>query len=162
MMGQVRNHPPAMLLCALISRHQPALAWAQQRIATTWGPIVATSPEFYFTETEYYRSSMGPDLRKQFVAIQGPFDPAQLADVKLTTNRWEQDYAATHPDPFPRPLNLDPGYLTEAKLVLATTKDRDHRIYLHSGIFAEITLHYHGGRWQPSRWTYPDYQRADY
>ena len=30
----------------------------------------------------------------------------------------------------PRPLNLDPGYLTPAKLVLASTKDHAHRIYL--------------------------------
>jgi len=61
-----------------------------------------------------------------------------------------------------RPLNLDPGYLTEAKLVLASTKDHAHRIYLGRGIYAEVTLHYQNGRWQSHDWTYPDFQRPDY
>ena len=57
---------------------------------------------------------------------------------------------------------FEPGYLTEAKLVLATTKDRDHRIYLHDGIYAEVTLNWVRGGWVNQRWTYPDYQRADF
>lgn len=61
-----------------------------------------------------------------------------------------------------RPLNLDPGYLTPAKLVLASTKDHAHRIYLRDGIFAEVTLVYRKGKWQPLEWTYPDYRRDDY
>lgn len=161
-MGQIREHPPAILLAALISRHSAALEWARLRIANTWGPLIATSTELPFSETEYYLPSMGPELRKQFVAIEGAFDPARLAEIKLQSNDWEAEYARTYADDFPRPLNLDPGYLTEAKLVLATTKDRDHRIYLHSGIFAEVTLYYHAGNWRGSRWTYPDYLRADY
>ena len=64
--------------------------------------------------------------------------------------------------PVARPLNLDPGYLTEEKLVLASTKDHAHRIYLARGIYAEVTLHYQGGRWQSHDWTYPDFQRDDY
>ena len=64
--------------------------------------------------------------------------------------------------PVARPLNLDPGYLTEAKLVLASTKDHAHRIYLSQGIYAEVTLSYRRGRWRHHDWTYPDYQRGDY
>ena len=64
--------------------------------------------------------------------------------------------------PLSQKLGFDPGYLTEAKLILASTKDRDHRIYLDRGIFAENTLYFHAGSWQKRPWTYPDYQRADY
>ena len=60
------------------------------------------------------------------------------------------------------PLNLDPGYVTLAKLVLASTKDHAHRIYLADCIYAEVTLSYRGGAWQPFEWTYPDYRRADF
>jgi hypothetical protein len=59
-------------------------------------------------------------------------------------------------------LNLDPGYITQAKLVLASTKDHAHRIYLADGIFAEVTLSYKHRRWQPHEWTFPDYRRDDY
>jgi hypothetical protein len=64
--------------------------------------------------------------------------------------------------PETRPLNLDPGYVSEAKLVLATTKDRDHRLYLQRGIYAEVTLHYYHRKWTPRDWTYPDYRSDEY
>ena len=59
-------------------------------------------------------------------------------------------------------MNIDPGYLTQAKLVLASTKDHAHRIYLDRGIFAEVTLFYKDRHWQHRDWTFPDYRRADY
>jgi hypothetical protein len=101
-------------------------------------------------------------LLKQFFAFERLVDPAALADWKLASMGWEADYQRLGRHPEPRPLNLDPGYLTEAKLVLATTKDRDHRIYLSRGIYAENTLFFHRGAWEPRPWTYPDYRRADY
>ena len=59
-------------------------------------------------------------------------------------------------------MNLDPGYITPAKLVLASTKDHAHRLYLADGIYAEVTLAFRGKQWQPLEWTYPDYRRADF
>ena len=89
-------------------------------------------------------------------------DPASLPDLKRHTNMWEEEYARQHAGGVPRPVNLDPGYVTQAKLILASTKDRDHRIYLGRGIFAENTLFFASGAWKTRPWTYPDYQRADY
>ena len=61
-----------------------------------------------------------------------------------------------------RPVNIDPGYVDLSKLVLATTKDAGHRIYLGHGMYAEVTLrHVHGG-WETLPWTYPDYTKAEY
>ncbi len=61
-----------------------------------------------------------------------------------------------------RLINIDPGYVDLAKLVLASTKDYAHRIYLRKGIFAEITLSYRGNSFSPNDWTYPDYRSAEY
>ena len=94
------------------------------------GRLALESPRFDFVETHYYDATMGPGLKKVFLAFQRPFDPAELVEIKLETNRWEQEYAAAAGHAEPRPLNLDPGYLTLAKLVLASTKDFAHRIYL--------------------------------
>jgi len=47
-------------------------------------------------------------------------------------------------------------------LVLATTKDQQHRLYLGQGIYAEVTLAFRSRQWQPLGWTYPDYRRADF
>lgn len=161
-MGLPHPHPPTLLIAAIFSRHGQALDWAVERIAASWGSILAASERFEFTETAYYNRLMGEGLRKQLVAVAGDFDPAQLADIKLQSNAWEAEFAALHNYPEPRPLNIDPGYLTPMKVVLASTKDRAHRIYLHDGIYAEECLYYHNRSWQGRPWTYPDYMRSDY
>ncbi len=161
-MGQVRPHRPVLRVLAAFSRHASALDWARRKAQSVWGPVWLESPYFPFTESRYYEATMGPDLVKVFWAFQRLADPAELARWKLLTNQWEAELAEQQIYPEERPINLDPGYLTEAKLVLATTKDRDHRIYLNDGIFAENTLYYHAGRWCPRPWTYPDYCRGEY
>lgn len=161
-MGEIQIPRPALLILAAFSRYPEALDWARQTACNIWGPIAIESDPFVFDDTNYYERSMGPDLRKIFFAFTELIDPAQIAAIKHRTNELESAYTATHDYPEDRPLNLDPGYITEAKLVLATTKDRDHRIYLRDGIYAEGTLYYHSGSWQTRPWTYPDYQRVEY
>jgi hypothetical protein len=161
-MGPRSTHRPVLLLAAAFSRYDAALDWAGQTLEAAWGKVALESVRFDHRETTYYEPTMGKDLKKVFFAFQPLIDPANLAERKVQAIAWEDEYrrAAGHPEP--RPLNIDPGYLTEAKLVLASTKDRDHRIYLSQGIFAEVTLHFHHGQWAGRPWTYPDYQRADY
>lgn len=161
-MGLIHEHVPVLLIVAISSRYHEALAWARERMEREFGPLALTSDVFAFTETDYYAATMGTDLKKQFVALEQLIDPGDLADIKRRTNEWEAEYAALGRHPEPRPLNLDPGYITPAKLVLASTKDHAHRVYLRDGIFAEVTLVYRGRRWQPLEWTYPDYRRDDY
>jgi hypothetical protein len=150
------------MLVAASSRYVETIHWALRRCSEHYGPTALISDPFDFTETDYYTSTMGTDLKKQFLAFERLFDPAMLPDIKRQTNDWEDEYAALDRHVEPRPLNLDPGYITPAKLVLASTKDHAHRVYLRDGIYAEITLAYHHRCWQPLEWTYPDYRRDEY
>jgi hypothetical protein len=161
-MGEIGSPSHVLLLLAAFSRYQPALDWARGQGEKTWGPVALESPAFEFTQTDYYQPTMGPGLRKIFWLFENRWDPSGLPDVKILTNRWEEEYAATAGLAEPRPLNLDPGYLSLAKLVLASTKDHSHRIYLRQGIYAEITLSYSQQRWQARPWTFADYRREDY
>jgi hypothetical protein len=150
-------------LLAAFSRYGEALDWTQSQAEAAWGSLDAASPRFEFAETDYYAGEMGAGLQKQFFVFAPTSDwPQRLAAVKRQTNAWEQAYANLGRHLEPRPLNLDPGYLTLAKLVLASTKDHAHRIYLADGIYAEVTLHLKHGRWQAWDWTFPDYRRSDY
>lgn len=151
-----------MLLVAAFSRHGEALDWARRRAAAAWGEPVLESEPFAFRETEYYRRSMGEDLKKVFWGFAPGVDPARLPEIKLETNGWEAEFALGAARGEERPLNVDPGYLSLGKLILASTKDFTHRIYLSQGIYAEVTLSYQHGRWQHHQWTFPDYQREDY
>lgn len=157
-MASVRSVEPVIRFCAVISRHDELRERAIARIAAVWGPVVTQSPEIDFAAGGFYTPTMGDDLRKTLVALDGYADPAGLADWKLQTNVWETELAAEFSHSESRPLNLDPGYMSQAKLVLATTKDRDHRVYLRDGMFAEVTLTYVGKRWQHHRWSYPSYR----
>jgi len=74
---------------------------------------------------------------------------------KLRTNELERKYS----EGGRRKINLDPGYITESNLVLASTKAYNHRIYLKEGIYAEVTLIYRKKTgYEPLPWTYPDYR----
>jgi hypothetical protein len=161
-MGAIHEPSPVLLIVAASSRYVAALDWGLEQLTGQYGPVDLVSDALDFTETDYYTATMGVDLKKQFFAFERLIDAAALADIKRQTNQWEAEYAARGQHPEPRPLNLDPGYITPAKLVLASTKDHAHRMYLRDGIFAEVTLSYRGGTWQPLEWTYPDYRRADY
>lgn len=161
-MARTKIPHPTVLITAVISRYDEAIAWATERAECEWGPIELISEPFDFDNTYYYRDTMGSPLKKVFLAHKKLIDSSRLADIKLQTCDWEDEYNAAANTPEPRALNLDPGYMTEAKLVLATTKDRDHRIYLSQGIHAEITLFYHQHQWKPHRWTYHDFRREDF
>ncbi|MFW6171966.1 MAG: DUF4416 family protein [Planctomycetota bacterium] len=161
-MAEIREHEPVLLFLALFSRYDEAIQWGRGRAREAWGEIALESEWFSFRETQFYENTMGSGLKKVLLAFSSLVDPGKLPQRKLETNHWEHLCTQEFSGPESRPLNLDPGYVTEAKLVLASTKDRDHRIYLSRGIFAENTLFYREGAWRNRPWTYPDYQRSDY
>jgi hypothetical protein len=160
-MGAISLPSPVLLMVAATSRRLDVLQVGREQCEARFGAALAVSPAFEFIETSYYADKMGEGLKKQFWAFH-EIDPGRLAAIKRQTNDWEAELASLKLHPEARPLNLDPGYLTLAKLVLASTKDHAHRIYLSDGIYAEVTLSYRRGGWQPFAWTYPDYRRADF
>lgn len=159
-MANARKHAPVVRFAALFSGSPALLDWGCAHLEKQWGPIVERSEDFAFDMTDYYEATMGRELVKRLVAFHQLIDPGELVEAKLQTNAWEQQC----PDEpamrgVERPLNIDPGYVSEAKVVLATMKDRDHRLYLGRSVFGEVTLYYQlPGRWQASRWTYADYR----
>lgn len=149
---------PVMLIVAGFSRHSDLLAEMPETLMQSFGPIALTGPTLEFRNTAYYEASMGSGLLKRYWAFDRLQQPDQLAAVKRCTIRMEEAVIATGRFGEARPVNLDPGFLGLGKFVLATTKDQSHRIYLHGGIFAEVTLRYHDGEFEPRPWTYPDWQ----
>jgi hypothetical protein len=147
-----------LLVVAAFSRHPAALDWAAGRLVEEFGPVGLASAEFDFEQTAYYEATMGPGLRKRLIAFQELVEPDGLPVTKRRCLALEAECAATAAYLEPRPLNLDPGFLSAEKLILATTKDQAHRIYLRDGIFAEVTLRYADGRFVAWPWTYADYQ----
>lgn len=157
-MAESRQQDPVLLVVAVFSRHSDALIWARARLSTEFGPIGLAGPEFSFHQTRYYEATMGTPLRKQLLAFEKLVAPDCLPEVKLRTNELEMEQARTATYPEPRPINLDPGILSLGKFQLATMKDQAHRIYLRDGVFAEVTLRFEAGAYEPWPWTYADYR----
>jgi hypothetical protein len=157
-MGEFQTPEPALLVVAAFSRHAVALTWAEKRLENEFGPVGLRAVPYAFTQTEYYKSAMGPGLTKQLLAFQKPVPAEALAPIKHRTNALEAELAAAGTYPEPRPLNLDPGLLSLGKFVLATSKDQAHRVYLADGVYAEVTVRFEAGRFTPWPWTYADYR----
>lgn len=159
-MSEVYPIDPVVRFCGITARLDSSRRWAIRRLASDWGDVIVRSPALPMDAGGYYRDEMGDGLLQELVAFGGPTDPAGLADWKHACNDLEKQ--AKHLDPdVKRPINLDCGYITQAKFVLATTKNRSHRIYLRRAMFAEITLTYVGGKWQAGPQTYPNYRTAE-
>ena len=161
-MGDIHQHAPVLLITSAFSRYPEALDWAKAASELLWGPVGLVSDLFDFVETTYYEPTMGPHLKKVFFAYERLISPEELPAVKRQANAWEAEYAALGRHAEPRPLNLDPGYLTLGKVILASTKDHSHRLYLTDGIYGEVTLKYRDRAWLQTDWTFPDYRRPDY
>jgi len=157
-MGIVYPHHPVKLVIGLIGK-EALFGKAESLLSKKFGKTDFASKIIDFTFTDYYAQEMGECLQRQFLSFAHPIKPTELARIKLYTNRLEKTKFSERGK---RALNIDPGYLTLSKLVLATTKDHQHRIYLGNGIFAEVTLRFRGKSFAKWEWTYPDYYTQDY
>ncbi len=110
--------------------------------------------EFKFTD--YYKKEMGAVLLRQYVTFEKLIVPEILADIKIRTNEIEDDLSISGR----RNVNIDPGYLELGKLVLASTKNYTHRIYIGKGIYAEPTLQFFKKTYTKWPFSYPDYSDA--
>jgi hypothetical protein len=157
-MGQPKTPQPVKLIVSAFAPGDALLAQAREALAAEWGGVDFESELLPFEHTTYYQPEFGAGLVRRIWTLEPLIDPGTLAAVKLRTNELEQRWAVEGR----RRVNLDPGYLSPAKLVLATTKNHGHRIYLGSGIYAEVTLQYRDGAFCPWPWTYPDYATPRY
>ncbi len=121
-----------------------------------FGEIFLISPAVPWDHSSHYMDELGPHINRRFIFFRNLFDTGTLADIKLKTNEIEDALSLDGK----RRINLDPGYITLAKVVLASTKNYSHRICLGKGIYAEITLIYrHNTKtFTPHMFTYTDYQ----
>ena len=161
-MGAPKEPDRVNLICAVLAVRPEWLDAAEVRLAGEFGPVDLRSDVWPFDATDYYAAEMGTPLLRRMFGFERLVDPGELAAIKRRTNALEAALSRELADAPPRPVNLDPGYVTLSKLVLATTKNYSHRIYIGQGIYAESTLHYENGRWTAWPWTYPDYADMRY
>ena len=159
-MGSVR--PPDLVNLVMFVFAPSVDYWVGEitpKLEKHFGPVDYVSPELDFEKyTFYYSEEMGYGIKGKLISFERLIHPSQLPDVKLTTNEIEEELSVEGK----RRVNIDPGYIHHTQFVLASTKPWGNRIYLGKGIYAEVTLIYHRGKFVHFDYTYPNYREEDY
>lgn len=154
-MGKNKEFGPEILVMGLLSvlERQEEMDALIAALEKGFGPVRTHTPRQLFQWTDYYDGEMGSPIWRSYIEFENLVDPSLLARIKLATNEIEEGFAVEGR----RRVNLDPGLLAPGRFVLATTKDRAHRLALSDGIYAELTLIYEKKAFHALPWTYPDW-----
>jgi hypothetical protein len=163
-MGEIRPPLSVKLFIGMLSADPSVFDACAKILHTEYGPLDLTSGRIPWEKTDYYQDELGTGICRQFLFFERLMDPAKLPSIKIFTNDLEKRFARGAEQDLRRRINLDPGYVTEAKVVLATTKDFAHRVYIGEGIYAEVTLRYLAKQhsFTPHEFTYPDFGTQAY
>ena len=153
-MGQIHYATKVRLISAFCYNDKKLMQQAVQKFCDSVGDIDSTSQVFEFDHTPYYQKEMGKDLNKVYMSFKNLINPEEIIEIKHLSNSIEDQLSSNGQ----RNVNIDPGYIEIPKLVLATTKNYGHRIYLGKGIYGDVQLFWRDGAFQTNPWTYPDYK----
>jgi hypothetical protein len=152
-MSRPTEAEPVKLIFSVFAVSAESLNGSIQSLAARYGQPDFVSAQMPFEYTDYYCPEMGDKLIRRFLSMEELIRPDILPDIKRATNRMEEESSAD----ARRRVNIDPGYLSKAHLILATGKGYTHRPYLRDGIYADLTLIYQAKKFCVLPWTYPDY-----
>lgn len=145
--------PPVKLIFSILAGEAGILNETIAVLSDKYGSPDYVSAIAPFNYTDYYRQEMGEGILRRFLAMERLIEVEKLPDIKLATNKIEDKFSSGNK----RQVNVDPGYLSAAHLILATGKGYAHRPYLRDGIYADLTLIFQEGKYSALPWTYPDY-----
>lgn len=160
-MAKIRPFLPAKLICGLIGREREAFDEAERRLIELFGPLDLKSDFYPFNYTDYYTQEMGPNLKRQFLSFLELRDPSELSQIKHQTNNLE-DILKEKFKSSGRIINIDPGIITSASLIMATAKNFAHRIPLQAGIYGHLEFLFRRHSIKTLEWTYPDFREETY
>ncbi len=163
-MGEPRPPLPVKLFIGMLSSDPKLFSACTDILGNEYGPLDDESDFLPWDVTDYYREELGSNIIRKFLFFERAMDPGKLPAIKHFTNRLEKQFARTEGTTLRRRINIDPGYITEAKVVLATSKDFVHRLYIGENMYAEITLRYsaQSRSFIPHEFTYPDFRTDAY
>ena len=158
-MGAINLPYKAMLFAGILYTGGLLSDDVAESLERQYGPVCLRYDGLDFDLTDFYAREMGEGIKRAFCFFERLIPMADLADIKVVSNRMEEQFLGPSGR---RTVNIDPGYMDMSKVVLATTKDRGHRVYLRDGIYAESELVFAGNSYGPLQWTYPDYRTDVY
>lgn len=157
-MSILQPFPRVEPFCGIIFARKKERDLAVEALTGRMSPVDHESEIIPFDYTDYYCSEMGSPLFRCFIAFRELVDPEFLPEFKIMTLALEKELSLDGR----RQVNLDPGYVSTAAVIIATAKNHAHRIPLRNGVYAHLEYVVRGGSVQPLDWTYPDFRTPRY
>jgi hypothetical protein len=157
-MGVDNQFKKVKLFSGVIYRDEGVYEETRKKLEERFSPVDLEAGPFDFDFTTYYNAEMGTPLFRRFISFERLICPEELPGIKLFTN--EMEIAASVNGN--RVINLDPGYLSEANVIIATTKNQYHRVPLSKGIYAHMEYVLMRKKIMTLDWTYPDFRTPRY
>jgi hypothetical protein len=150
--------PEVKLFVAMLTPRESDIEPIVQMLSEVFGSVDFVGPAHPFDVTDYYQDEMGPNLTRRIVSFNGPHHADILVGTKLACIELEKALSLDGK----RTVNLDIGYLDHNKIVLASTKGAGQKVYIDSGIYADLIARYTHGSYKPFEWSFPDFKDGRY
>jgi len=152
-MRRLKEPNEVKLFIGLIYQPDSAIKELTVKLEEKLSGIDFTSKEIPFNHSKYYEKEMGEGLLRKLITFEKLIRRTDIVEIKAFTNKLEEVFSYEEN----RTINIDPGYIAQEHLILATGKGYSHRPYLGSGVYADLTLIYMKDEYRTLDWTYPDY-----
>ncbi|PKN24134.1 MAG: DUF4416 domain-containing protein [Deltaproteobacteria bacterium HGW-Deltaproteobacteria-21] len=156
-MSHLTEPEDVKLICSVFSPEETMIRECIEHLEEIFGMADWVGPPMFFDRTKYYEREMGWPLHRRFVSFTRLIRPERIVEAKLAADGLEQKYSREGK----RRVNIDPGYVSLERLVLATGKNYTHRVYLSKGVYADLTLLFQRGTFRSLEWTFPDYASSE-
>tara|TARA_Y100000310_G_scaffold196876_1_gene196967 strand:- start:6769 stop:7251 length:483 start_codon:yes stop_codon:yes gene_type:complete len=128
-----------LLFFALMYKDKEMLTNVVNELKDNFGNVVSESPEYDFNFTEDYEEEFGSGLKKTIIVFDNKIDRDDLANLKIICSQIEDEFCS---DDNKRAVNIDPGYVNNKEVVLASFKGKRFKESLSNDVFAHKVLEF--------------------
>ena len=152
-MSLPESYPPVLPVVSVLYNDTTFLKETVHHLQLLFGEVVLFSEPYPFDMTNYYQAEMGSKLLRVWLCFTPLQDPSGLPMWKDRCIAIEEIFGGEGK----RLVNIDPGYLDHAKLILASCKDAPDKVYIGKGVFAHTCLLYRKGEFHGPEHSFADF-----
>tara|TARA_B100000315_G_C14471873_1_gene538748 strand:+ start:573 stop:1055 length:483 start_codon:yes stop_codon:yes gene_type:complete len=119
-----------------------------------FGAILSKSPEYDFNFTDHYENEFGSELKKTIIIFNNNIQKNNLIKIKNTITEIEKNNSVGNK----RKINVDPGYVNDKEVVLASFKKKRFKDDLGDGVYAHKVLEFKDGEVKDFFHTFADFK----
>lgn len=142
------------LFFALMYKDKDILEKTIGELKNNFGDVVSKSSEYDFNFTSYYEKEFGMNLKKMIAIFDKKINKIDLVEIKNKITEIEKRFSVGNK----RRINIDPGYVNNKEVVLASFKKKDFKEDLGNNVFAHKVLEFEDGNVNDFFHTFDDYK----